>query len=272
VTYLESVREKPTRACFAAAGPVINDEVDFSNSQWTLRKSDIAGPLGLDEFLIVNDFYALAAGVGLLRPEAYVVVKGGAPQAAAPQLVVGPGTGFGQALIVPTRDGPKIVATEGGHVAFAPRNDREIAISRFIASEHPRVSVERLLSGQGLVNIYRALCAIENVERDRLEANEITAAATDRSDPISVEAVDIFCAALGRVVGDAVLATGSRGGVFLAGGILPKIRETFLNSAFVDKFTDKGRMREYVANVPVKLIVEDGAALYGAAAALVTPA
>lgn len=265
--YLESVSERPKRACFAAAGPLIDDEVDFTNSHWTLRASEIAGPLRLEQFRIVNDFYALAAGVAYLPVEALIEVKPGTPLTYAPQLVIGPGTGLGQALVVPTASGPKIIATEGGHVSFAPRTDEEFQIKKFIAREHPRVSAERLLSGRGLVNIHRALCAIEGAQRVSLQANEITKAAITGEYPIAVKAVEMFCAILGRVAGDAVLATGARGGVILGGGILPKIQEVFLKSEFVERFVDKGRMSDYVNAAPVHLIVSEGAALYGAAAA-----
>ncbi len=266
--YLESVAEQPKQGCFAAAGPIIDDEVDFTNSHWTLRPSDIAPPLNLDRFLIVNDFFGLAAGVAHLPDDDFVAVKEGSPKPDAPQLVIGPGTGLGQALIVPTGAGQKIVATEGGHVSFAPRTDEEFEIKKFIAREHPRVSVERLLSGRGLVNIHRALCAIEGAQRVSLQANEITAAAISGEYPIAVKAVDMFCSVLGSVAGDAVLATGARGGAVLGGGILPKIRDVFLKSTFVDRFSEKGRMSDYVGAVPVRMIVSDGAALYGAAAAL----
>lgn len=266
--YLEAVAEKPSRACFAAAGPIIDDEVGFTNSHWTLRTPEITQSLRLSEFHIVNDFYALAAGVAHLAADAFVEVKAGEPISEAPQLVIGPGTGLGQALIVPTKDGEKIVATEGGHVSFAPRTDEEFAIKKFIAREHPRVSVERLLSGRGLVNIHRALCAIEGKQRISLQANEITRAAITGDYPIAVRAVDMFCAILGRVAGDAVLATGARGGVVLGGGILPKISDAFLKSDFVKRFREKGRMSEYVEAVPVKLIMADGAALYGAGTVL----
>ena len=266
--YLESIALKPSRACFAAAGPIVDSQVRFTNSQWILRASDIAGPLTLEQFKIVNDFYALAAGVSHMPNDAFIEVKDGDPEHDAPKLVIGPGTGLGQALIVPTPFEPQIVATEGGHVSFAPRSDIEFEIQKFIAREHPRVSVERLLSGRGLVNIHRALCVIEGAQRVSLQADEITKAAVTGEYPIAVKAVDMFCAILGRVAGDGVLAAGARGGVILGGGILPKIRDTFLKSEFNARFCDKGRMSDYVAATPVKMIVADGAALYGAAAVM----
>ena len=267
--YLEAVGVAPKRACFAVAGPVSSAEIVFTNSHWRFRPDEIRAALNLNAFRIVNDFYALAAGVGALPDDAFVSVKPGGADPAAPQLVIGPGTGLGQALIVPTPDGGRVlVPTEGGHVTFAPRDEEEFAVMKFIAREHPRVSVERLLSGRGLVNIHRALCAAADTPRISLQANEITKAAIEGTYPIAGKAVDMFCGVLGRVVGDAVLATGARGGVVLGGGILPKIREIFLASEFVPKFLNKGRMETYVAAVPVKLIIVEGAALYGAAAAL----
>ena len=268
--YLESIGDKPKRACFAAAGFVRDGEVAFTNSHWRLRADDITQLLKLDDFLVVNDFYAMAAGVAHLTDDAFVEVKKGVGDASAPRLVIGPGTGLGQALIVPSAGGEIVIPTEGGHVSFAPSTDEEYEVLKFIAREHPRVSVERLLSGRGLVNIHRALCSLAGVRRVSLRADEITAAAAGDDDqyPIAGKAVDTFCAVLGKVAGDAVLATGARGGVVLGGGILPKIRDIFLSSRFNERFLNKGRMTAYVEAVPVRLIVREDAAFYGAAAAL----
>ena len=263
--YLEAVAVTPREAAFAVAGPVTDAVIKFTNSPWVLDVAATRTALSLKTLLVVNDFEANAAGASSLGADDLLSVKPGAGDPGAPVLVVGPGTGLGQALIVPTRSGPRVVSTEGGHVSFAPRTDIEIAVMQFIAKEHPRVSVERLLSGRGLVNIHRALCAISDTPRQSLRADEITAAAIEGTYPIAVEAVDMFCAVLGRVVGDAVLATGARGGVVLAGGILPKIKDSLLQSAFVERFLDKGRMRSYVEPVPVDLIIREGAALIGAA-------
>ena len=267
--YFESVGEKAAHACFAVAAPVGGDEITFTNSHWKFRPTEIEAALSLKQLRLVNDFYALAAGVAFLPDAAFAPVKPGEADASAPVLVIGPGTGLGQALIVPAENGGQIVvSTEGGHVSFAPRDETEIAVMQFIAREHPRVSVERLLSGRGLVNIHRALCSIEGAQRVSLQANEITKAALEGSYPIAIKAVDMFCSVLGAVAGDAVLSTGARGGVVLGGGILPKIKDIFLQSAFEEKFLNKGRMRGYNDPVPVKLIIAEGAALYGAAASL----
>lgn len=264
--YLDSVKVEPKNGCIAVAGPVTDEQVEFTNSPWVLHIERFKTALSLGRFRVVNDFEALATGVRSLKEADFLQIKPGAGDPNAPVIVMGPGTGLGQALIVPFGDRSRIVPTEGGHVAFAPRSDQEIALMRFIMREHKRVSVERILSGMGIVNIYKVFCEIEGVPCVLRQAGDITAAAIKGSDGPSVSAVNLFCSLLGRVSGDAVLGTGSRGGVVLGGGILPKIREIFLKSDFVERFLDKGRMRYYVEDVPVRLIVTDGAALLGAAA------
>lgn len=268
--YLESVAIKPKEACFAVAGPITDESIEFTNSRWVLDIAFVKSALKLERFLVVNDFEALAHGVSsLAKPSDFSSIKPGAGDPKAPILVFGPGTGLGQALIVPLEGGgERIVPTEGGHVAFAPRTPEEVEIMKFVAREHPRVSIERILSGRGLVNIHRALCAMADTPRISLQASEITKAAMTKEYPIAVQAVEMFCSLLGASAGDAVLATGARGGVVLGGGILPKIEELFRHSRFVERFLDKGRMRDYVEDVPVDLIVRDGAALVGAAAFL----
>lgn len=266
--FLEAVQERPALACFAVAGPITDAVVEFTNSPWVLDIEKTKRQMKLDRLLAINDFEALATSVRHLKTADFLEVKSGAGDPCAPILVIGPGTGLGQALIVPTGAGDRIIPTEGGHVAFAPYSEEEIEVLRFVQREHKRVSIERLLSGRGLVNIHRALCAIAGTPRISLQADEITRAALTKEFPIAVRAVEMFCAILGSATGDAVMSSGARGGVVLGGGIIPKIREAFLESAFVDRFLDKGRMRDYVAAVPIKLITRDGAALVGAAAKL----
>ncbi len=266
--YLEAVRAKPKAACFAVAGPVSDDVIEFTNSPWVLDVAKIKAALGLDRFIVANDFEALASSLRHLQKPDLVSVKPGMGAVDAPVLVIGPGTGLGQALVLSVDGRDRVIPTEGGHVGLAPVTDEEIAVMKFIAREHPRVSVERVLSGRGLVNIHRALCAIAGTPRVSLKADEITKAAITKEYPIAVRAVEMFCELLGAVAGDAVLATGARGGVVLGGGILPKIREVFLASQFTRRFLDKGRMRDYVEDAPVDMIVNDGAALIGAAAIL----
>lgn len=263
--YLKMVDCAPKVACFAVAGPIEGNDVTLTNSHWRIERDHLRSALCLDHFEIINDFYALAAGIDHLGDDAMLSVRAGIRDPAAPRLIIGPGTGLGQALIVPSRSGPVIVPTEGGHISFAPQTEKESAVFQFIAREHPRVSVERLLSGPGLENIYRALTALADAPQRSLQADDITVAAIAGTDPIAVEAVSMLCEILGWFTGNGVLATGAKGGVVLGGGILPKIRDLFLASAFEAHFLDKGRMRRFVEDVPVQLLTAEGAALYGAA-------
>ncbi len=262
--YLQSADAAPASACFAVAGPVTDESIEFTNSPWVLDIADMTKALAVKRLRVVNDFEALAAGATVLKDQDFLTVKPGAGDPAAPTLVIGPGTGLGQAFIVPFGSRPRVISTEGGHVSFAPQSDEEVAVMKFILRDHERVSVERVLSGRGIVNLHRALCAIDGAPFAPVEADTITAAAM-RGDRMAEKTLALFCALLGRAVGDAALATGARGGVVLGGGVLPKIRDFFMKSAFVERFCDKGRMREYLEDVPVRMIVTDGAALAGAA-------
>jgi len=270
--YLNAATVRPRIACFAVAGPAHGDVVAFSNSPWTLDKALTRRLFGLEVLTVVNDFAALAAGCRVLPEGSCVEVKPGEADPGAPRLVLGPGSGFGQALLVPSGAECRVVPTEGGHVGFAPQTEEEIEIMRFVAREHPRVSVERLLSGPGLVVLHRALSAAAGAQKMSPQASEITAAASSGADPVCVKTVEVFCALLGAAAGDAALAAGARGGVVLGGGILPQIRDALLAGRFVERFLDKGRMRTYLKQTPVDLLVADETALLGAASLVDDPA
>ncbi|MCA8887981.1 MAG: glucokinase [Parvularculaceae bacterium] len=272
LAYLGRVGVRSRRACFAVAAPVgagvDSDVVAFVNSDWRFEISSLKRALGLDQLIVVNDFFALASGVAHLPADFLVPVKDGRGVRDAPVVVIGPGTGLGQALIVPCGGARRVVATEGGHVGFAARTTEEFEIVQQIARKFGRVSAERIVSGPGLENLYAALCAQSAAHEDNMSAEQITAAAIAQTDPVAVKTVELFCRFLGRIAGDAVLSSGARGGVVLGGGIAPKIRESLLAGGFVDGFIDKGRMRAFVEPVPVSMIVKPGAALIGAASVL----
>ncbi|MBY0423226.1 MAG: glucokinase, partial [Parvularculaceae bacterium] len=212
---------RPRRAVFAVAGPVEAEIIAFTNAAWTIRRAGLAERLGVDAVAIVNDFAAMALGAVHAEPAAFAAIKPGEAVADAPVVVTGPGTGLGLAVVHRLADEPRITATEGGHAAFAPRDDKEIEVLKFIRREFDYVSFERILSGQGLVVLHRALCAVDGRARVTLAPEDVTAAALAKSHPVAVEAARMFCNILGAFAGDVALIHGARGGVVLA-DILPR--------------------------------------------------
>lgn len=255
----------PTAGGFAVAGPVGAEEISFTNSPWRFTTAELAADVGLDRLTVVNDWAAVARGVQVTRGEAdRVTIIDGAGDPGAPVVALGPGTGLGLGVAAPN----SVLATEGGHVAFAPMDDLEDAILQFLRAEYGFVSFETLLSGPGLVNIHRALCHVEGVTREFLGSEEITQAAIARDPdlPIAARTVEVFCTVLGTYASDAVVITGARGGVALGGGILPSIADLLTASPFKERFRQKGPMSEYLEDVPVTLILDtDRVALIGAA-------
>jgi glucokinase len=178
---------------------------------------------------------------------------------------MGPGTGLGSAVLLPGQPHSTVLATEAGQIALAPGNEREIEILRLFARERSHVSFEYALSGPGLRNLYRAICTLRDTPATLREPNAITHAALTHGDPAAVEALEVFCGLLGSFVADLVLLYGARGGVFLAGGILPQIRQALLASSFRERFFNKGVMRPFLQQVPVRLMEHGQHGVIGAA-------
>ncbi|HET6431562.1 glucokinase [Dyella sp.] len=257
----------PIEQCaVASAGYVLGDAIVNDNLPWPVSIREIRERLGLAQLAVINDFEAVAYATQFLTgADTLGVIDNAAPAAAGPVLVMGPGTGLGSAVLLPGAHGPSVLATEAGQIALAPGNEREIAILRVLARERSHVSFEHALSGPGLINLYRALCELNGRVPALSLPAEVTRSALDRSDPAAVEALDVFCGLLGSFVGDLVLLYGARGGVFLAGGILPQIRELLLKSTFAERFFNKGVMRAYLQQVPVRLMEHGQHGVIGAA-------
>ncbi len=255
----------PKQACFAVAAQPANGVYRFTNSPWVLDSNDVKTALHLNTMMVVNDFQAMTSGARFMQDDERIIVREGTADSTAPVAVLGPGTGLGLGLLVPCGDRVHIIATEGGHAAFAPQTQEEIDILRLIMHEHKTVLFEHLLSGRGLVNIHRALCVLANKPRVSLRPSEITTAAYSNDDPIAKKAVTVFCAILGSFAGNVAVTTGARGGVILAGGIVPKIVDVFLKSDFNARFGTKGPQETYLSRVPVYLLTSQITALIGAA-------
>jgi len=265
----------PPAVAMSVAGPVGGDVIKFTNNPWIIRPALIEEKLGATRHTIVNDFAAVAHAVARAGDSEVVDLAGppGAPLPASGTLsVLGPGTGRGVAHL--WRDGRPIAhvgsyhvqATECGHIDLAPLDQIEDAILARLRKRHTRVSVERVVSGPAIVDIYATLAAMEHravVERTDVE---IWTAGTSGGDPLAAAAVDRFCLSLGSAAGDYALAHGA-GGVVIAGGLGYRIRETILKSGFAERFCAKGRFAGMMANLPVKLITHPQPGLFGAAAA-----
>ncbi|WP_312144084.1 glucokinase [Brevundimonas sp.] len=272
-TFLEGVKAfldgcgvKPTGGVIAVAGPVADGEIDLTNSPWRVSEGELQ-TLGLDPVRLINDFEALAWGAPVV-PGAELASLGGPAEGDphATLAVVGPGTGFGVSALVRDAYGREMaMPSEGGHACFPPGDAVEDEILRIMRRRYDRVSIERLICGPGLLNMHRALAEIDGRETHIDDPAEITEAALKDPDSPCGHTLARFCAILGAVAGDIALTTGARGGVYIAGGIAPRILPFLQASPFRQRFERKGRFHDYVAAIPTKVILHKQAALLGAA-------
>lgn len=259
---------RPRAMCVAIAGPVLGDEVRMTNLSWNFSCGDIAKAFGVDHFLAINDFAAVAAACAKLEPEHLVTIKPGTANPSANRAVFGPGTGLGVANLVHYRGRWLANPSEGGHVNLAPTNAFEADVIKAAMATHGHVSAETIISGPGFVNLYQAICQVRGARPEQLKPADITARALAGGDPLCVETMDTFCALAGSFAGNLALTYGAQGGVYIAGGVLPRFAEYLKASAFAERFRDKGIMSHYVESIPVHLIVHTETAFLGAAATL----
>lgn len=256
----------PDYACLAIAGPIHDGRVRMTNLAWEFGIEELRETLGMKALDVINDFAALAYATPHLKPEMLRPLVEGTVNPDAAMLILGPGTGFGMAALVPCNGRWKILATEGGHTNFAPGNEREIAVLQSLLKQQAHVSVETLICGKGLVRIYRALADIDGVVPQDYEPADINENGQNGTDPLCKESLDMFCAMLGSAVGDRTLCLGAQGGVFLGGGIAPRIADYIEGTELVNRYRDKGPMSDYVSRIPLNIIMHDKAALIGTAA------
>jgi len=262
----------PPRVSMAIAGPVGGDVIRFTNNPWIIRPALVREKLGVEEYCIVNDFEAVAHAVARVDEDQFIHLTGpDKPLAPTGRLsVLGPGTGLGVAHLYREADGTyRVSATEGGHIDFAPLDQIDDAILARLRKRHVRVSVERVVAGPAISDIYQALASMEGRPVSEEDDIAIWKRGQDGSDSLAAAAVDRFCMSLGSVAGDIALAQGGFGGVVIAGGLGYRIRDTLLKSGFSERFKSKGRFQELMASIPVKLIVHPQPGLFGAAAAFV---
>lgn len=258
----------PMRGALAIASPVTGDQVTMTNHPWTFSVDTLKQQFGLNQLLVINDFAANAAAIPHLDANERLQIGGGEPARNAPIGVIGPGTGLGVSALLPSANGAMTIAGEGGHVTMSPATAEESAILDLMRKRYDHVSAERLLSGPGLVNLYNARCELAGTPAASYRAEQITSPLIWEEDPRTREATLMFCAMLGTVAGNLALTLGARGGIYLAGGIVPHMASFFGQSEFRSRFEAKGRLRGYLASVPTYLIVQPLLGLIGAATLL----
>ncbi len=259
---------RPLRAVLAVASPVTGDQVTLTNHPWTFSVDALRQQFGLKRLLVINDFAANAAAVPYLGEKDRIQIGGGKPVNNAPIGVIGPGTGLGVSALVPAVNGTVTLAAEGGHVTMSPATAHESAIFDLMRRRYDHVSAERVLSGPGLVNLYNISCELAEKPAASYTPEQITTPLIWNKDPRTREATAIFCAMLGTVAGNLALTLGARGGIYIAGGIVPRMAPFFAQSEFRARFEAKGRLRGYLAAIPTYLIVRPLLGLVGAAALL----
>lgn len=274
--FLTGVEDVPDRACFAIACPVIDGKCSTTNLSWEIDVRALSDRIGIPRTDIINDLHAVGHGVQRLTPQDLVTLQAGEPQARGVVGVIGAGTGLGEAFVTWNNDAYLVHSSEGGHVSFAAQNELECRLRNWLASTVGHVSYEHIVSGPGLVRIYEFLVeggeadeqAHVRVEMERDDpATVISRHALAHTDPLCERALDVFATAYGAQAGNLALTVMATGGVFVAGGIAPRIVPKLRDGAFMTAFRDKGRLSDVLARVPVKIITNPHVGLIGAAIA-----
>ena len=265
--YLKQADKKPTSGVFAIASAYDGEDfVKMTNHPWEFSVSETAKELGFEKLEILNDFEAVAHSIWYLKEGDFYQVGEGSPKKNMPIAIIGPGSGLGVAGVAFTKKGePVVLSTEGGHVTIPVKNGRELEIMLHMKhTKYRHVSAERVASGKGLVNLYETICDIDHLDdMPELTAAEISKKAIEESCPVCAESLDLFCHFLGVVAGNLALTMGAKGGVYLAGGIIPKLGDYFSTSRFYQSYFSHGRFNDYLKQIPIYVITRDNLALEG---------
>ena len=268
-SYLEySGQGCPEYACLGVAAPLDSDNFKMINNDWVFDKRQLQQHFAFKELHFINDFAALALSIPQLPATDIQAIDDVDNDIASPIAVVGPGTGMGTAALVQINDQHFCISSEASHICFQPGNDLEAEILEYLLSKYHRVSLERLVSGRGLENIYEALCAIKSRAPMRIKAEEIASMAQSGASDLALCALDVFFDLLASFAGDVALMFKAAGGVYIGGGIASKHRELIMNRDMRERFSNKGRLRTMLQQIPIYLITAELSALQGARLAL----
>jgi glucokinase len=261
--------EQPHSAAIGIATAVTSDEVRMTNNAWSFSIAAFKQALGLERCLVINDFTALAMSLPALGCSDLQGVGAGAAVPGAPIALIGPGTGLGVSGLLANAQGAwSALSGEGGHATIAPADDAESLLLACLRQRFGHVSAERVLSGAGLINLYQAVCEVAGHGAQPLEASDVTSRALAQSDPDCVRAVQVFSSFLGNVAGNLALTLGALGGVYVGGGIVPRLGAAFDARLFRQRFEEKGRFQDYLRAIPTWIITASTPALIGASRAL----
>lgn len=262
--YLERrrVTDRPSQAAIGIAAPITDGEISMVNLPWRFARAELAAALRLSRLIVINDFAAVAWALPSLTDGDLQLIGGGSPVDRATRVVLGPGSGLGVATLVPFEGSWTVVAGEGGNVASSPETATECIVVDALRDSSGYCAAETLISGPGLARILDVLSEQAGVEPPQLTPAAVSAAAA-RGDPLAQKAQTIFFGMLGSFASDLALTAGARGGVYIAGGIIPRLRKAFVASAFRERFLAKGRHRGYLEAIPTYVITVDEPALLG---------
>lgn len=273
-TYLQQLQQElgkqyqaPRCAAFAVATAVGQEQIQFTNSHWKFTRTEVKAALQLDRFIALNDFEALALSLPRLKAE-QIRAHDALPEHSGTLAVVGPGTGLGVGSVIETRHGWIAIPGEGGHATLAATDDFEASVLNLARQEFHHISAERLLSGIGLPVLYRAVARSLQLQSEELSTEQIVERGLQGQDAVCAKTLDCFCALLGSFCGNIALTVGARSGLYIGGGIVPRLGDYFFTSRFRSKFEAKGRFQSYLQQIPTALITDTLAALSGAAFAI----
>lgn len=268
--YLQQVGQAQVQqACIAIANPIDGDVLKMTNNHWQFSIEATRQALGLDSLLMLNDWEAMAMAAPALQGRDLEQIGPGEPVADAPKGLIGPGTGLGVSSLVRSRRGEWVpIAGEGGHVSLSPTNPREADILRVLWQTYPHVSAERVISGMGLENLYRAICQLNGTEPEALIAAQVSERGLAASDGACEEALACMCSLLGSTAANLALTLGASGGVYIGGGVIGRLGDYLARSGFRAAFEAKGRFAGYMQRIPTYVIRAEQPALIGCAMAL----
>ncbi|CAJ0992132.1 glucokinase [Pantoea sp. Nvir] len=266
--YLGEQKSEVKDGCIAIASPITEDWVDMTNHEWAFSTRKMKTTMGFNHLEIINDFTAVSMAIPMLKTENVIQFGGSEPMKDKPIAIYGAGTGLGVSHLIHVDKRWISLPGEGGHIDFAATSNEENSILEVLRAEMGHVSAERVLSGAGLVNIYRAIVKTDKRVPENLKPKDVSERALAESCIDCRRALSLFCVMMGRFGGNLALNLGTFGGVYIAGGIVPRFLEFFKSSGFRAAFEDKGRFRDYVSRIPVYMVIHDQLGLLGAGAHL----